>query len=378
MKSDTFKETYSTQLDTVKELLEKKGRDAINFVEKLTIPCCITDRYGNFENINHAYCKMYGYTHDELIGQHFTMIVPEDSRAYLTEMHDLFMERKFELQSEFTVLNKKSELRTIMANAAYVIDAAMNPYKITFLVDITAKQNEVKLLQNTISNLEDNLSVQSTAQNILFHDMRKPLATILGLAEALGDPPFDEESLEYYRMIPNLAQKALHMVEAFEGIHRMEKGVFEPVRKKFNLLSLTKQLITYLQPDLSQKGLRITIDVEHEGKDLVVNAEQLYIEMMLENLLTNAIQASPASSEIKVNIKSEEKAVQLSVCNSGAVPTQIRSRFFEKYATAGKVRGTGLGTYIAKLIVDHHQGEIDFEVKEEQRTILRVTLPTYC
>ncbi|WP_424582554.1 ATP-binding protein, partial [Tunicatimonas sp.] len=55
--------------------------------------------------------------------------------------------------------------------------------------------------------------------------------------------------------------------------------------------------------------------------------------------------------------------------------TELRDSFFEKFATAGKKKGTGLGTYIAKLVVNMHQGSIAYHSSEEYGTDIVILLP---
>jgi signal transduction histidine kinase len=57
------------------------------------------------------------------------------------------------------------------------------------------------------------------------------------------------------------------------------------------------------------------------------------------------------------------------------VPEEIRDRFFEKYTTAGKATGTGLGTYSARLIAETHGGSVHLETSEETGTTVSVHLP---
>jgi len=60
----------------------------------------------------------------------------------------------------------------------------------------------------------------------------------------------------------------------------------------------------------------------------------------------------------------------------GTVPESIRDHFFKKYVTAGKLKGTGLGTYSAKLIAEAHGGMINMQSSEDSGTTVTVQLPT--
>jgi len=67
--------------------------------------------------------------------------------------------------------------------------------------------------------------------------------------------------------------------------------------------------------------------------------------------------------------------VVLEIANQGEIPKEIRDRLFEKYATAGKLHGTGLGAYSARLVAQAHGGTIEADSSKPGRTTVRVTLP---
>ena len=93
---------------------------------------------------------------------------------------------------------------------------------------------------------------------------------------------------------------------------------------------------------------------------------------MLANLVVNAVEASPIGGTISLALTREGGQARIVLRNQGAVPECVRERFFEKYATAGKTRGTGLGTYSARLIARAHDVRegvlyfLDFEAEHGQ------------
>ena len=78
---------------------------------------------------------------------------------------------------------------------------------------------------------------------------------------------------------------------------------------------------------------------------------------MLSNLVKNALEASPDGGRVSVVLRAGT-TLDVVIANAGAVPVSIRGNFFEKYSTAGKKDGTGLGTYGARLIAETHGAKI--------------------
>jgi len=88
----------------------------------------------------------------------------------------------------------------------------------------------------------------------------------------------------------------------------------------------------------------------------------------------NALEASPKGGQILVVLYGTDP-VTIRIRNQGAVPPAIRENFFQKFVTAGKVGGTGLGTYSAKLIAEVHGGTIGMETSEADGTTVTIVLP---
>jgi signal transduction histidine kinase len=106
----------------------------------------------------------------------------------------------------------------------------------------------------------------------------------------------------------------------------------------------------------------------------VVSAEEPLLYTLLSNLMRNAVEASPAGGRVSLSFSAGASGV-IGIHNAGAIPASILGRFFQKFATAGKQGGTGLGAYSAKLIARTLGGTIAFQSSEEAGTTITVSLP---
>jgi PAS domain S-box-containing protein len=112
------------------------------------IGMCVTNVDGRFVMVNDAYCCIYGYTRSELIGQVFTMVLPQDHREYALHIHKTFLEGSPESAGEWTILRKDGMLRTVWVTAARVTNNAGERFKVTTIADMTdRKQSEAALEQ---------------------------------------------------------------------------------------------------------------------------------------------------------------------------------------------------------------------------------------
>lgn len=212
------------------------------------------------------------------------------------------------------------------------------------------------------------------------HDLKTPLSPVLSIPDLLlEDDNLTPVQRDHLCFIRESGFRMLAIIDSSLSLYKMEKGVYELSPAPFDLLLLLRAVIRESQSLLERR--RVSIDPLLEGRpaapdDLfMVHGEEMLCYTMLANLLKNAIEASPQDGTVQVALRTEEDWSCLEICNAGLVPKEMRSRFFEKYATSGKKQGTGLGTYIAWLVVKTHGGEIELRMPEEHSTVVAVRLP---
>jgi len=222
--------------------------------------------------------------------------------------------------------------------------------------------------------------VRRDMERMLRHDMRSSLVAIVGLANRLlNRTELTETQEKYCRQIEASGRQLEKMVETYLDVARLEQGSFKPQRERFNFLDLVAQSRRTLRDLADRKNVDLVIifnkalyALEHE---LPFVGDRLYLQNAVDNLVKNAIEASPQNRTVKIKVQSDVAKLTVSVHNWGAVPEEVRSCFFEKYSTHGKKNGTGLGTYMAHLVVTNHGGTITVETTEDDATVVHIELP---
>lgn len=164
-------------LISIKDISEKVKNDIIiiesenrfrAIVEKTPVGLCITDENGFFEYVNKAYCRIYKYSPEELIGKHFTTVVKEEFKEILIDLHNRFIEGTAENRGEWNVIDKYNNDLFILADAARIIGDDNKYRKVTFVVDITqSKKNNLiskglnDILEQIISGADLNIVMQN-------------------------------------------------------------------------------------------------------------------------------------------------------------------------------------------------------------------------
>ncbi|RCW37445.1 PAS domain S-box protein [Marinilabilia salmonicolor] len=157
------------------EDLQKSEARFRSIIESCIIGICITDKNGLFEFVNEEYCQIYGYTPEELIGKHFTMVVPDNDKDYMSGLHDDFLLKGKEIKGNWTVVDKKGREHFIIADATRIRDASGAYKKVTFVEDVTTEkeaksaleQSEMKY-QTMMENLQDPVMISNENYEIVY------------------------------------------------------------------------------------------------------------------------------------------------------------------------------------------------------------------
>lgn len=218
-------------------------------------------------------------------------------------------------------------------------------------------------------------AMREDVEKVIRHDLKSPLGAMGNAAELLEMlGPLNAEQAHVLAELRALAGRMLGLIGLSLDLRAMETGRYtlEPV--PLDLCAVLEALRTELRPLTDGKGLTLRVEREADGPFLVLGERRL-VDTVFANLLKNAAEASPEGGEIQVRLRLEDGWAVAEVRNLGAVPLDIRERFFEKYATSGKTHGTGLGTYSARLMVRALNGSIELDTSEPGATTLVVRLP---
>lgn len=132
----------------MKRLLQENPENFDEIIEDTFLGICITDENGNFVAVNEAYCLMYGYSREELVGNPFVMVLEESQRDKLQELHDLFMKFKDEIMRNWRVQRKDGSQIHIFADAGYSDVIQNRPRKVTLVwPDVPELQEAMYSLQ---------------------------------------------------------------------------------------------------------------------------------------------------------------------------------------------------------------------------------------
>lgn len=121
------------ETNRIKKAIDNNPQDYRDIIEASNLAICITDENGNFWEVNANYCRLYGYEREELIGQSFLLVVPEQRKKELEGLHNKFIEIQEEIFRTWEVVNKSGEIIKISVDAGFTKKINGKPQKLTFV-----------------------------------------------------------------------------------------------------------------------------------------------------------------------------------------------------------------------------------------------------
>lgn len=229
-------------------------------------------------------------------------------------------------------------------------------------------------MQNSI--LSENVRLREQVERIMRHDLKSPLTAFIGIPTLLKlrkDLP--EDVLESVSMLERSGKKMLDMINKSMDLYKIEAGTYRIRPVPVDLI----KVVTQIEFEFSElAGVRavslqnfINGDEACENDSFFIKGEETLCYSMLANLIKNAVEACPSQGAIKVSFY-ERPCARIMINNPGMIPTAIRDRFMQKFVSQGKVGGTGLGGYSARMMAEVMGGTVGYTSDEVTGTTITI------
>lgn len=206
--------------------------------------------------------------------------------------------------------------------------------------------------------------------NTIMHDFKGPFTGIQLASSMLRDLHPDEETAEWCDLIQMQSQRMLAMADE---VLEFARGTAILKKEPVNLERLIQRFEKLNRIYFDSASVKFSTQVEN----VEVMADENKILRVLQNLINNAVEAfENRGGRIELVVRAVENWAEIKISDNGpGIPQVIWERLFEPFITYGKRGGTGLGTAIAKSIIDAHGGEISFHSQSGEGTTFYIRLP---
>lgn len=266
---------------------------------------------------------------------------------------------------------KRDGTYTEVRDRAFVLrDADKKPIRlIGSMLDIT-QQKELERAKDRFISL-------------VSHQLRTPLTSMRLLAEMLANGQPDRLTVaqqDYVQQIESSTERMINLVNEILDLSNIESGKLRMRMSGTNINALIRSQIDEVAPLATERGIKVTYKPDARARMVVV--DPILFSQIVHNLLTNAIRYTlKENANVHVTFRKTDKEYLLTVQDEGiGIPKEAWPRLFTSFYRANNAiktqgDGSGLGLYLAKLILDTTGGKIWFESEEEKGTTFYVSLP---
>lgn len=224
--------------------------------------------------------------------------------------------------------------------------------------------------------------LKSEFVKIVSHQLRSPITNLNWAIDILMTRDMSdnkEKQAEYYRILKENSNRMIGLVRDLLTVSRLEEGSLKARKENVSLEPIIKNLISRYEPFTVASNVTITLEVHENVPQVVVDARQ--IEIVIENLIDNAVRYTKGGGEIKIILEKKDKNLYFEIKDGGVgIPKQDQKFIFQKFfrsenAMRQQPQGSGLGLFISKSIIEKFGGKIGFVSQENMGSTFWFTLP---
>ncbi|MGI0050440.1 MAG: sensor histidine kinase [Nitrososphaeraceae archaeon] len=198
--------------------------------------------------------------------------------------------------------------------------------------------------------------------NVAAHELRTPIQPIIALTDIIySRSKEDREKRELLEIIMRNAKRLKRLTDDILDITKIESQSLQIQKEWFSLEDVISSLVSQYKTNLKEMNNIINLNFIIEEKNLFIRADKGRIVQVIDNLLCNAIKFTEGKADDSITItaqKTDNSSIIVITKDTGiGIHTEILSKLFTKFATKSN-KGTGLGLYISKKIIEVHGGKI--------------------
>ena len=388
------KEYISVRTDiTKRKKLEQELAHERSFLESITANLgkgvMVLDREERCTFLNPEAERLLGWTLAQLKGQplhgqmYFCASQPEGEDAPACPVCLCYALQEcvsFDMQDNLVLVHKeRGPFPAAMTVLPLFEDGVLRGCMAVFY-DITQHKRHEAELRQAKEQAEQASQARSSFLANMSHEIRTPLNAILGFTEALLDTPLNPQQQRQLTTVRQSGRTLLGLLNDILDTAKLEKGALQLEVRDFSLRQLCQQLVDMLSLEAGKKALSLHLDYPPEEPEFF-QGDALRIHQVLLNLLSNAIKFTATGSVILHVRQGPEQWLHVQVQDTGiGMTAEQLSRVFTPFAqadasTTRRFGGTGLGTTIARQLVELMHGRLQVSSIPNQGTCFTVCLP---
>jgi len=291
------------------------------------------------------------------------------------------------------VAQKELDIQTVMITGNATLDTAINatrngaaeilikPFTPDELRTSITKTAKFQILQSIVAKLdEERKKTRFEFIRVLSHELKSPLAAVTGYLNIMRNKTIGDDVETY---IPSIDRSVLRLegmkrlISDMLDLTRIESGVKVREIEECSLSQIVSEMVEGVSGQAEEKNIRITTEIP----DFKITVDRVDIEIILTNLLTNAVKYNKEGGEIKLAAQSIGKALKIQCKDTGIGMTEEETnRLFKEFTRirnekTKNILGNGLGLSILKKVISLYDGEVSVESEFDKGSEFTVILP---
>ncbi|HEY5761456.1 MAG TPA: response regulator [Steroidobacter sp.] len=319
---------------------------------------------GKFEYVNRAFCKLVGYSPEELCAMRWQDLTHPEDVARDQQMADQVVAGKVD---DYTVekryIRKDGSLVWVNLFGNVVPDENGRAVQgVAIVIDTTEQINSQRLLRESEARLREANARKDEFLAMLSHELRNPAAAIGNAAQALSRLANREKEQSLIGIVERQINHLGHLLDDLLDVSRITQGRIEINRERLTLQSCIDIAIETTQPLLQDKKHRLTVSMRSEP--LWVDADKVRLAQCIANLLTNAAKFTEPGGEIHLRTIVEHHAAVVAITDNGVgMPVELIPGMFELFVQGERALdrsqgGLGIGLAVCRMLIERQGGTV--------------------
>lgn len=326
---------------------------------------------------NNAAERLFGYKAEEAIGQHITLLIPEELMKEEDYIIGQIRQGNRVDHFETTRVTKDGRRIPLSITVSPIIDDGGNIIGASKIArDITSQQEAKATAERLYEQIKELNDKKDEFIGLASHELKTPLTSIKGYLQILSRMHSDPNSARFLDKTMQQLDKLTGLVNDLLDITKIEAGKLQFKMETFDLRTLIEDSVELMQHSTA----KYIISFETSVPACQVHGDSQRVEQVLVNLLTNAIKYSPGASTVEVSLHCDEEQATVSIKDygMGIAPHQLQhvfDRFYRVDDASPNISGLGIGLYLSHEIIERHNGKIWAESELGKGSTFSFTLP---
>ncbi len=354
-------------------------------LDRLLVGYSEVDLEGRITKISDGFCRISGYTSEELIGKMIREALvpagPDGSPPENQEPSPVTPPGLYEME----VVNRDGTRKWVLTSSTHLFDRDGNLVgEVGVHMDISGQKRVQHDLEKAKSVAEQSQVAIEQFLASMSHEIRTPLNAIIGMTHLLGDTRLSSAQKEYLQILRNSSNILHGLISDILDFSKIESGKMEIHHREFDLPGLVNTMVETFRYKLKRKPVSIHLTVDRKIGNYLVG-DDILLNQVLLNLLGNA-EKFTRKGEIYVRIQlareeTDRKWIEFKVGDTGiGIEKDKLNLIFQDFRQAdkairGQYGGTGLGLSISKKLIELQGGSIQVESTFGEGTCFTFSLP---